>query len=182
MFWPLAHSPLSQIWRQRPRTVVSNDKKPPKISLPKVISRVFLWKFLQIHITSVSGCLRFKLKICQNRCRHKYDSSISRFFESCFWRFFAIWPNCAAWRTAAKTSNAVRALVVKGAKRGNSNERRDCGTCHVIDGVVGRAINLILGDYILNILWFFFVNEILFPCASCCKKDFIDKNVALHIL
>ena len=88
----------------------------------------------------------------------------------------------AAWRMAAKTSNTARALVVKGAKRGNSNERRDCGTCHVIDGVVGRAINLILGDYVLNILYFFFVNEILFPCASCCKKDFIDRQKCSIIL
>ena len=101
----------------------------------------------------------------------------------CGYLFWSTVQCRTVWRTAAKTSNTARALVVKGAKRGNSNERRDCGTCHVIDGVVGRAINLILGDYILNILCcFFFVNEILFPCASCCKKDFIDKNVALHIL
>jgi hypothetical protein len=73
----------------------------------------------------------------------------------------------AAWRMAAKTSNTARALVVKGAKRGNSNERRDCGTCHVIDGVVGRAINLILGDYILNILCFF------------CKRNFISMCIML---
>ena len=67
-------------------------------------------------------------------------------------------PHCSVGQCGAqqqKRRNTARALVVKGAKRGNSNERRDCGTCHVIDGVVGRAINLILGDYILNILCFF---------------------------
>ena len=37
----------------------------PKISSPNVISLVFPCKLLQIHITSVSGCLDFTFKICQ---------------------------------------------------------------------------------------------------------------------
>ena len=48
------------------------------ISSPKVISRVFPWKFLQIHITSVSGCLRFTFKICQTVAG---TSTISQFHE-----------------------------------------------------------------------------------------------------
>ena len=48
------------------------------ISSPKVTSLVFPWKFRQIHITSVSGCLH--IQNLSNRCRHKYDSSISRTF------------------------------------------------------------------------------------------------------
>ena len=81
------------------------------------------------------------------------------------------------WRTAAKTSNTARALVVKGAKRGNSNERRDCGTCHVIDGVVGRAINLILGDYILNILCCCFLwTKFYFHVHHVVKKISLTKT------
>ena len=65
---------------------------------------------------------------------------------------------CSVAHSSKNIEHCARvALVVKGAKRGNSNERRDCGTCHVIDGVVGRAINLILGDYVLNILCVFFL-------------------------
>ena len=36
-----------------------------------------------------------------NRCGHKYNQSISRFFQSNFWRVFAIRPNCAAATHAA---------------------------------------------------------------------------------
>ena len=41
------------------------SKTCQKISSPKVISRVFLCNFLQIHITSVSGCPYFTFKVCQ---------------------------------------------------------------------------------------------------------------------
>ena len=40
-------------------------KSATKISSLVAISRVFPWKFLQIHITSISGCLYFSFKICQ---------------------------------------------------------------------------------------------------------------------
>ena len=58
------------------------------ISSPKVISRVFPWKFLQIHITSVSGCLRFTFKICQTVAGTSMISQFHEFFESRFWRVF----------------------------------------------------------------------------------------------
>ena len=64
------------------------------ISSPKVISRVFPWKFLQIHITSVSGCLRFTFKICQTVAGTSMIRRFHEFFESRFWRVFAILPNC----------------------------------------------------------------------------------------
>ena len=53
-------------------------KTRQNISSPKVISRVFPWKFLQIHITSISGCLHFRFKICQTVAR---TSAISQFHE-----------------------------------------------------------------------------------------------------
>ena len=45
----------------------------------------------------VSGCLHFTFKICQtvagtSACNA--DQSISRIFESRFWRVFDNWPNC----------------------------------------------------------------------------------------
>jgi hypothetical protein len=48
------------------------------IILPMVISRDFPWKFLQLLITSVSGCLRFTFKICQTVAG---TSAISQFHE-----------------------------------------------------------------------------------------------------
>ena len=44
------------------------------------------WSLHTLHIEYLSNC-----------CRHKYDQSISRFFEFYFWRDFSIWPNCVAW-------------------------------------------------------------------------------------
>ena len=41
--------------------------------------------YLALHIQNMSNC-----------CRHKYDPSISRFFQSNFWRVSEIWPNCLA--------------------------------------------------------------------------------------
>ena len=61
------------------------------INSSKVISRVFPWKFLQIHITSVSGCLCFTFKTRQTVAG---TSTIS--IESRFWRFFTIRPNCGS--------------------------------------------------------------------------------------
>ena len=68
-------------------------KTRQNISLPKLISRVFPWTFLQI--TSVSGCLRFTFKICQTVAGTSMIRWFHEFFESRFWRVFAILPNCA---------------------------------------------------------------------------------------
>ena len=60
-----------------------------------VISRVFPCKFLQIHITSGSGCLRF-IQNLLNCCRHKYDMSISRIFlDLIFGGILLLGLNCA---------------------------------------------------------------------------------------
>ena len=67
-----------------------------------VISRVFLWKFLKIHITSVSGCLCFTFKICQIVAGTSMIRRFHEFFESRFWRVFAILPNCVAWPGGTK--------------------------------------------------------------------------------
>ena len=52
-----------------------------------------------IEVFANSHNFRFRLPALhiQNlskRCRHKYDQSISRIFESRFWRVFDNWPNC----------------------------------------------------------------------------------------
>ena len=45
---------------------------------PQVFSRVFPWKYLEIHVTSVSGCLRFTFKTCLIVVgRREYDPLIS---------------------------------------------------------------------------------------------------------
>ena len=75
--------------------MVPNGEKPLEKSSPKVISWVFPCKFLQIYITSVSGCLRFTFKICQNFAGTSTTSQFHNFFEFYFWRVFAIQPNCA---------------------------------------------------------------------------------------
>ena len=72
------------------------------ISSFMVISRVFLWKFLKIHITSVSGCLCFTFKICQIVAGTSMIRRFHEFFESRFWRVFAILPNCVAWPGGTK--------------------------------------------------------------------------------
>jgi len=76
-------------------TVVPNGENPPKISSPKVISRVFPYTFLQIYITSVSGCLRFTFKICQIVAGSSMIRQFHEFLKSHFWQAFAIWPNFA---------------------------------------------------------------------------------------
>jgi len=76
-------------------TVVPNGENPPKISSPKVISRVFPYTFLQIYITSVSGCLRFTFKICQIVAGSSMIRQFHGFLKSHFWQAFAIWPNFA---------------------------------------------------------------------------------------
>jgi hypothetical protein len=63
--------------------------------------------FLQIHIISVSGdCSHFISKHLSNCCRHNYDQSISRIFQSNFWRVSVIWSNCAP---LISTTQATRA-------------------------------------------------------------------------
>ena len=89
----------------RRTTVVPKRKNPPKIDSHKVSSRVF-------QVSANSKNFRFRLlhelhiQNLSNHCRHKYDPSFHEFFESHFWRGFAIWPICAhscAWREEFRT-------------------------------------------------------------------------------
>ena len=61
------------------------------------ISRDFPCKFLRFFTTSVSGCLCFTFKICQTVAGTSMIRRFHEFFESRFWRVFAILPmgNCA---------------------------------------------------------------------------------------
>ena len=59
-----------------------------------MISRIFSCKFLHIQIASVSWH-RFFTQNFSNCCMHKYDPSISRIFQSNFWRNFSILSHCA---------------------------------------------------------------------------------------
>ena len=75
-------------------TVVPKGSNPPKEGSLDVISRVFPSNYQHfdfrfrllyaLHIQNLSNCYR-----------HKYDQSISRIFQSYFWRVFATGPNCA---------------------------------------------------------------------------------------
>ena len=66
------------------RTVVPHVKTCHKIISLDVISHVFPNKFLQIYITSVSRKPALHIQNLSNRCRHKYDSSISQIFKNLF--------------------------------------------------------------------------------------------------
>ena len=59
-------------------TVVPNVENPPK---NKFTQGDFTRFSMQVFTTSVSGCL-LHIQNLSNRCRHKYDSSISRFFKN----------------------------------------------------------------------------------------------------
>ena len=48
-------------------------------------------KFQQIYISFRFRRMSFTVNICQIVTWHKYDLSISRIFEFCFWRVFDIW-------------------------------------------------------------------------------------------
>ena len=76
-------------------TVVPNVENPPKHKFAQ--GDFTRWKFLQIHITFVSGCLSFTFKICQTVAGTSMVRRFHEFFESRFWRVFAILPmgNCA---------------------------------------------------------------------------------------
>ena len=99
----LIRRPISLLARSASRSIHGRgehsgfkcQKIHQNISLPMVISRVFPWKFLQHHITSVSGCLHFTFKICQTVAGTSMIRWFHEFFESRFWRVFAILPNCA---------------------------------------------------------------------------------------
>ena len=73
-----------------------------------------------MQVSAYSNSFRFRLSRAihiqnlSNRCRHKYDPSISQFFQSNFWRVFDVWHNCAlggAKPTPAMTEG-VRGLEV----------------------------------------------------------------------
>ena len=71
-------------------------KNPPKINSPDVISQVFSTTTLVDlqHLQYIQNS--------SNCCRHNYELSISRIFESNFWRVFDIWPNCVMQRPRMK--------------------------------------------------------------------------------
>ena len=77
-----------------------------------MISWVFPSKFQHICITSVSGrCAHFTFKVCQIVAGKKHKPSISRIFQSNFWRVFDVWPNCAMWRLGFVFFNIGRTWV-----------------------------------------------------------------------
>ena len=55
-----------------------------------------------MQVSAYSNSFRFRsfrtlhIQNLSNRCRHKYDQSISRIFQSNFWQVFAVWPNSVA--------------------------------------------------------------------------------------
>ena len=100
--------PFSQYY-----TVVPNVKKPPKISQPKVISRFFPWKFVQIHITSVFGCMHFTYKICQTVAGTSMIHRFHEFFESRFWRFFCNFAQLCSAKVGGDFSNGARAYLLR---------------------------------------------------------------------
>ena len=61
-----------------------------------MISRVFTCKFMQIYITSVSGCLCFTFKICQIIAGTSMIRQFHEFFEFLFGGFFQFGPIVAA--------------------------------------------------------------------------------------
>ena len=81
----------------RPRTAIPTGYDSLKIGSPKAISRVFhnfrFRSLRALHFWNFSNC-----------CSHKCDLSISRVFQSYFWRLYAVWPNCASpFSTASKS-------------------------------------------------------------------------------
>ena len=74
-----------------PRTVVPNVENPPKNKFTQgAFTRFSMQVSENFHI------FRFRLPVIHiqnlsNRCRHKYDPSISRVFQSNFWQVFDVW-------------------------------------------------------------------------------------------
>jgi hypothetical protein len=62
-----------------------------------LISILWISRILNAH----SNSFRFQslralhIQNLSNHCRHKYDPSISRIFQSNFWQVFDVWHNCA---------------------------------------------------------------------------------------
>ena len=54
-----------------------------------------------MQVSAYSDSFRFRsfralhIQNLSNSCRHKYDPSISQFFQSNFWQVFDVWHNCA---------------------------------------------------------------------------------------
>ena len=75
-------------------------KNPPKISSPKVISRVFPYNFQHILIASVSGhSLRFTFKVCQIVAGISTISQFHEFLDLVFGGFLQYDPT--VWRSTA---------------------------------------------------------------------------------
>ena len=71
-------------------TVVPNARNSPKIISVGVILQGFQPDSISVN------CMRFIFKLnSQNNYKYNYNQSISRIFESYFWRVFAILPSCA---------------------------------------------------------------------------------------
>ena len=93
-------------------TVVPNVKNPPKHKFAQGDFTRFSMK-----VSANSHNFRFQLPALHiqnlsNRCRHKYYQSISQIFESCFWRGFTVWPNCAV--VSGYESQETRAIALGG--------------------------------------------------------------------
>ena len=73
------------------------SKISQNISSAKVISRIFPWKFLQIHITSVSGCLYFKFKICQTVAGTSMSRRFHEFLNLVFGGFLRFTYSSCVW-------------------------------------------------------------------------------------
>ena len=68
-------------------TVIPNVKNPPKHKYTQGDFTNFPWKFLHIHITSVSGCLRLIFKICQTVAGISTISQLHEFLNLVFGGF-----------------------------------------------------------------------------------------------
>ena len=114
------------------------------ISLPKVISRLFPWKFLQINITSVSGLPGIHILTLSNRCRHKYDSSISRIFRISFLANFCDFAQLCSGGCAHLTEYSLDVLAFKW-DHGHLPPFRGvvpgCAGCAMAHPDLGRSIN-----------------------------------------
>ena len=101
------------------------------MSLLDVISRVFPLKFLQIHITSVSGCLQFTYKTCQIVAGASMIRQFHEFSRFNFWRVFVIWNYCVRARTQLRKLYYYMCKLSK-------NCRRSHDTCDEVVVVIAH--------------------------------------------
>ena len=123
-------------------TVVSNSENPPKISSSKVISRVF-----SIQVSAYSHNFRIR-SLCalhiqnfSNRCRHKYDLPISRFFWISLLAGFA--------QLCARTQRLVSLPAVTNILKRHSRNLKRSGCCLLLFfWLVKDVFHLCFGNHI----------------------------------